>query len=241
MRMGIVVVTSQDEDNAKRYVEALGNHAKTRLITPRDVSSPARTLMEGAGGLLLTGDWDIDPSLYGESVDDEARLKLAKELDQLELGVLRYALEQDIPVLALCRGMQLLNVALGGKLIQDIAGHRSVPTEDGLDPARHQIYVAPGSKLAATLGLGGFFRVNSVHHQGLREAQKAPRLLASAYSVEDGIIEGLESPDHRWVLGVQCRPERQDEVPTAFANLFYVLERRAEAQDISDQQRSESW
>jgi len=148
MSMGIVAVTSKDEDNAKRYVEALGNHAKTRLITPRDMSSPARTLMEGAGGLLLTGGWDIDPSVYGGSVEDEAGLKLAKELDQLELGVLRYALEQDIPVLAICRGMQLLNVALGGKLIQDIAGHGLVQTEG--NPAQHQIYVSPGSKKNAT-------------------------------------------------------------------------------------------
>ena len=95
--------------------------------------------------------------------------------------------------------------------------------------AHHSIFLSPGSKLAAILGMGGFFRVNSLHHQGLREAQKAPRLLASAYCVEDGIIEGLESPDHRWVVGVQCHPERHDEVPKAFVNLFTAFVERAEA------------
>ena len=92
----------------------------------------------------------------------------------------------------------------------------------------HPIYLSPGSKLAAMLGTGGFFRVNSLHHQGLREAQKSPRLLASAYSLEDVVIEGLESPKHSWVVGVQFRPERQDEVPTVFKNLFRAFVERAE-------------
>ena len=84
----------------------------------------------------------------------------------------------------------------------------------------HQVYVSPGSKLAAVVGSGGFFRMNSRHHQGLRDAQRAPALLASAYAVEDGVIEALESPSHAWVIGVQCHPERESEVPRGFLRLF---------------------
>ena len=91
----------------------------------------------------------------------------------------------------------------------------------------HQIYLSPGSKSAAIIGMAGFFRVNSRHHQGLREAQRSPKLMTSAYGVEDGLVEGLESPNHRWVIGLQCHPERQDEVPRIFANLFEAFGERA--------------
>ncbi len=184
--------------------------------------------MEGVGGLLLAGGPDIDPSIYGETKEPGVQLELCQELDSLEFGLLRYALEQDMPILAICRGMQLLNVAFGGKLLQDIPGHLHLTEEGCREPVRHFIYLSPGSKLAAILGMGGFFRVNGLHHQGLREAQKSPRLLASAYSLDDAIIEALESPEHSWVVGVQCQPERQDEVPPAFKNLFLAFAERAE-------------
>jgi putative glutamine amidotransferase len=133
-----------------------------------------------------------------------------------------------MPVLAICRGMQLLNVAFGGKLIQDLPGHRPRPQDEQRIPVKHVIYLAPGAKAAAIIGSAGFFRVNSWHHQGLREAQRSPRLMSTAYSVDDGLIEGLESPEHSWVIGLQCHPERQDEVPRAFANLFAAFLDRAE-------------
>ena len=125
----------------------------------------------------------------------------------------------DMPVLAICRGMQLLNVAFGGRLIQDLPGHRSDGQSGNGEPATHQIYVAPGAKSAAIIGSAGFFKVNSYHHQGLTEAQRAPRLMSTAYSVEDGLVEGLESPEHSWVIGFQCHPERKDEVPRALRQL----------------------
>ena len=198
----------------------------TRVVGPEELSSSPDSLLEAVGGLLLTGGPDdIDSPIYG----DEAGREPSSELDKMELGLLRCALGLDMPVLGICRGMQLLNVAFGGGLLQDIPGHKMELKDGHWASSHHSIYLSPGSKLAAILGMGGFFRVNSSHRQGLREAQKAPRLLASAYCVEDGIIEGLESPDHRWVVGVQCHPERQDEVPKAFANLFVAFAERAEA------------
>jgi putative glutamine amidotransferase len=185
--------------------------------------------MDDAGALLLTGGPDIDPSFYGESVRPDAGVEIHRDLDDLEFRFLDYALERDMPVLAICRGMQLLNVAFGGKLIQDLPDHRAEQKDGRWVPKSHLIYLAPGAKAAAVIGSAGFFKVNSLHHQGLKEAQRAPRLMATAFSVDDGLVEGLESPEHSWVIGMQCHPERQDEVPRSFANLFKGLQERSEA------------
>ena len=226
-RMPVVAITSVSVRNARRYVRAMESAgATTRVLLPESHAGlTTAELMKGVGGLLLSGGPDVHPERYGHEPDPQAGLKVCPELDELEFRVLEYALSADMPVLALCRGMQLLNVAFGGRLIQDLPGHRR--DGDG-DPATHQIYVAPGAKSAAIIGSAGFFRVNSYHHQGLAEAQRAPRLMSTAYSVEDGLVEGLESPEHSWVIGFQCHPERQDEVPRTFANLFAGLRDRAE-------------
>lgn len=236
-----VVITSADSRNTHYYIQALGPiGADARLLFPADAGArPTEELMEGVGGLLLPGGPDVDPALYGATSDPDAGLAVNRSLDDLELRLLKYALDHDMPVLAICRGMQLLNVAFGGRLIQDLPGHRAVPpivppSQGGIqgghgrgESKMHQIYLSPGSKSAAVIGTAGFFRVNSRHHQGLREAQRAPRLMTTAYGVEDGLIEGLESPEHSWAIGLQCHPERQDEVPRLFANLFAAFGERA--------------
>ncbi|MFQ5860709.1 MAG: gamma-glutamyl-gamma-aminobutyrate hydrolase family protein [Dehalococcoidia bacterium] len=222
-----IAVTSHTERNARQYIEAvepLG--AQVRLLTPRK-GPPAPALLDGVGGLMLTGGPDIHPSYYGEVPVPEAELELAPALDELDFALLRLALERDMPVLAICRGMQVLNVAMGGRLIQDLAGHKPERRDGRWLSAYHSIYLAPGSRLAAVLGSGGFVKVNSQHHQGLREAQRAPGLLTSAYALEDGLVEGIESPQHTWVIGVQCHPERQEELPKAFQRLFTALVERA--------------
>ena len=229
--MVTVAITSVDPRNAHRYVqvmEPLG--AEIRLLLPDDAGSrPTEVLMEGVGGLLLPGGPDIDPLLYGASPDPTAGLDVCRPLDDLDLRLLNYALEQDMPVLAICRGMQVMNVAFGGQLIQDLPGHRAEQQDGKWVSKIHLTYLSPGSKAAAVIGSAGFFRLNSRHHQGLREAQRSPRLMATAYDVEDGLVEGLESPEHSWVIGLQCHPERQDEVPRIFANLFAAFSERAEA------------
>jgi putative glutamine amidotransferase len=238
--MVTVAVTSTGLRNARPYTQVLKSlGAQVQLLTPKD-NRPSEALMEGVGALLLPGGPDIDPVLYGAVPAPQAGLKVCRPLDDLELRLLRYALDHDMPVLAICRGMQLLNVAFGGRLIQDLPGHRAEPptvppSQGGIQEGHgrcasenHLIYLSPGSKSAAILGTGGFLRVNSRHHQGLREAQRSPRLMTSAYGVADGLVEGLESPEHSWVIGFQCHPERQDEVPRVFANLFAAFHDRAE-------------
>ena len=229
--MAVIALTSVDLRNALPYLHAtepLG--FDVRLLMPEDSGSvPTETLMEGVGGLLLSGGPDVDPEFYGATPDPNAGLYMSKPLDDLEFRLLEHALQRDMPVLAICRGMQVLNVAFGGQLIQDLPGHRAVREGDRWVSESHQIYLAPGAKAAPIIGSAGFFRVNSRHHQGVREPQKSPRLMATAYSVEDGYIEGLESPEHSWVIGLQCHPERQDEVPASFANLFKAFKDRAES------------
>ena len=223
-----VAITSVDLRNSRRYVEIMETlGAEITLLTPPD-DRAVHEILEDVGGLMLTGGPDVDPELYGAEADAEADLELCRPLDDLELRLLDYALDHDMPVLAICRGMQLLNVAFGGQLIQDLPGHKAVRDDGKWQPEKHLIYMAPGAKAAAIVGSAGFFRVNSLHHQGLREAQRSPKLMTSAYSVEDGLIEGLESPNHSWVIGLQCHPERQDEVPRSFANLFAGFYERAE-------------
>jgi putative glutamine amidotransferase len=229
--MAIVALTSVTARNARRYLEVMEPlGVEVRLLLPGNAgSSPTEVLMEGVGGLLLPGGPDVNPTLYGATPDPTAGLTVCRPLDDLELRLLGYAIDRDMPVLAICRGMQLLNVAFGGQLIQDLPHHRAEAEDEQGVSKFHLIYLAPGAKAAAVIGAAGFFRVNSMHHQGLREAQRSPRLMTTAYSVEDGIIEGLESPEHSWVISVQCHPERQDEVPRLFANLFAGLSERAVA------------
>ena len=198
------------------------------MVTPEDISVSAESVLSDLGGLLITGGPDTDPLIDGGEPDSETGLNLSTEMDTLERGLLQYALDHDMPVLAICRGMQRVNLVFGGSLLQDIPAHREELNDGRWVPVHHSIYLSPGSKLAAILGMGGFFKVNSLHHQGLREAQKSPRLLASAYSPDDAIIEGLESPEHSWVLGVQCHPELSDQVPKVFSNLFAAFVERAE-------------
>ena len=229
--MALVVTTSADARNASRYIQAIEPlGAEVRLLTPgADGNKPAEVLMDGVGGLLLPGGPDVDPQLYGEAADPNAGLETSHVLDELDLRLLDWALARDMSVLAICRGMQLLNVALGGRLIQDLPDHRAERSDGRWTSKMHSIYLSPGSKAAAIIGVAGFFRVNSRHHQGLKEAQRSHRLMTTAYSPDDGIIEGLESPEHSWVVGLQCHPECQDEVPRQFANLFAAFQERAES------------
>ena len=232
--MTVIAIASSGPRNARRYIEVmelLG--AEMRLLTPeKDGRRSTADLMGGVSGLMLPGGPDVDPALYFQEPEPSAGLEVNRPLDDLDLRLLNHALEHDLPILAICRGMQLLNVACGGQLIQDLPGHRNPPEDRNEDGSRevmsHQVYLSPGSKAAAVIGMAGIFKVNSLHHQGLYEAQRSPSLMTTAYSVEDGLIEGLESPEHSWVIGLQCHPERQKEVPGIFANLFAAFHERAE-------------
>ena len=211
-----------------------------RLLLPGAWDDDPQAL-DGVDGLMLTGGSDIDPSCYGQEADPHAGVESRPERDRMELALLGEALARDMPVLGICRGMQVLNVGFGGSLIQDLPNHRApAPGADGHPALRHSVYVSPGSKLGAIVGAGGFYKTNSLHHQGLKEPQRAPALLASSYSMDDGVIEGLESPAHSWVIGVQCHPEREEEVAKGFLRLFDgLLDRAARAAIVQEQREGD--
>jgi putative glutamine amidotransferase len=218
----VIAITADSEAEAEPYADAVRRHGGVpRLVLPGGVPSleEAREL----GGMLVSGGADIHPARYGEGPLPGEDAEYFPERDEVELPLLAAALVLDMPVLGICRGMQALNVAMGGGLVRDLPGHSASEVDGEEAAAYHHIYIAPGSKMAAIVGSGGFVRVNSLHHQGVIEAKKSPRLLASAYSVEDGVIEALESPDHDWVIGVQFHPERRMEVPPQFDRLFWGL------------------
>jgi gamma-glutamyl-gamma-aminobutyrate hydrolase PuuD len=214
--MIIVVLTPDDGGNSQVDLESLksdGVDFTTVGMAPG--VDDAEDTLNRAGGLFVGGD--------GSNTSSASPNWHAKDLE-----VVRKALKLDMPVLATGYGMLLLNQAFGGKPAIPVTDHGSNNRGNGEKSASHSIYLSPGSKSAATLGLGGFFKVNSSHIEGLFDLQRAPRLLASAYSVEDGVVEGLESPEHSWVIGFQANIERQAESPRAFNNIFLAFFERAE-------------
>lgn len=174
-------------------------------LEPIDCSS-AGVGLGNCAGLLLTGGVDVDPTLYGEQPHPETGAS-NRPRDDFELALLREALDRDLPVLAICRGHQLLNVAFGGSLLQHIESDAHVEDEARLS-AQHDAALIAGTRLHAIYGTEDI-RVNSRHHQAVTPDRAAPGLTVSA-TTPDGLVEGLESPDHAWVVGVQWHPERPD-------------------------------
>jgi putative glutamine amidotransferase len=182
--------------------------ARARIL---EVSESPRGVLQTLDGVLLTGGGDVDPAFYGEdrheSVEDAEPGR-----DEFELDLARRAMEQDVPLLAICRGAQVLNVAAGGTLVQDIP--TAVTTDlthsltDPTDCVAHDIKVEADSRLHGALGetvsASCACRVNSRHHQSVGKLGR--RLKASA-TAPDGVIEGIEAPDASFCLGVQWHPE----------------------------------
>jgi len=164
-------------------------------------------------GLILAGGTDIDPSAYGARRHPETRIT-SPERDRFELALARRAIERDLPLLGVCRGMQLLNVACGGTLDQhvpDSRGHHDHRRTSGtFDGADHDVRLAPGS-LAARSARETVHPTKSHHHQGVDRVGDG--LAVTGWAVLDELPEALELPDRRYVLGVQWHPEADDGSP----------------------------
>jgi len=162
-------------------------------------------------GLLLLGGTDVDPALYGEERHPTTEIAAAPR-DAYEIALVKAAIARDLPIFAICRGIQLLNVALGGSLVQDIPTQvlQHLDHHPGGAPSMigHYVEVTPGTTLAALLDgeleRDGFCAVNSRHHQALKKV--ADDLKVTASSV-DGVIEGVERPASRFCVAVQWHPE----------------------------------
>jgi len=176
------------------------------LHTALDAS--AGELIASLDALLLSGGPDVLPERYGATRAPETDQGDAAR-DALEFALLDAALARDLPVLAICRGQQVLNVALGGALIQHIAGDTHRALDEGRGDSRwHDVTVEPSSMLASLVDTSRV-RTNSRHHQAVADEALGRSLVITARA-DDGIIEGLELPNRRWVLAVQWHPERAE-------------------------------
>ena len=190
------------------YMDSLeGVAGRCRLIE-------GKKLPQEADGLLLMGGVDVNPKLYGAKRDERTQPS-QNDRDEHEMGLLEDALERDVPVLAICRGFQLLNVAMGGSLLQNIDDESHRARND--DSAWHEVTVSDqASRLAGAYKGEDKLRVNSRHHQGVTEPLMADGLRCVASS-HDSYVEAFESAEHRWTVGVQWHPERPEMRPGAAA------------------------
>jgi putative glutamine amidotransferase len=204
------------EDYVRSVEQAGGVPVVLPPVRPGDV--PA--LLDRLDGILLSGGVDVDPALYGQA--PHAKLgRVNRRRDDFELELTREALRRDQPILAICRGHQVLNVATGGTLVQDIPSLVGGAMEhDAPGPRRrrsHPVEITASSRLHEILGEGTVF-VNSLHHQAVDRIGEG--LVVSARSPEDGIVEGLEMPGRRFVVAVQWHPESFWTGPDSFQTLF---------------------
>jgi putative glutamine amidotransferase len=206
MKPVIGITRCSKPDDYVASVESAGG--RSRIL---DVSDSPRKVLNEIHGLLLTGGGDVDPAFYGEdrhqSVDDAEPGR-----DEFEIDLARRAMDSGLPILGICRGAQVLNVAAGGTLVQDIPSAVTSELRHSVtqpkDEIAHDVTVLPGSRLRGVLGdavaTGGTCRVNSRHHQSVG---RVGRDLQPSATAEDGVVEAIEKPGAGFCIGVQWHPE----------------------------------
>lgn len=234
-RIGIVGrPTKKGNQRLQAYIEALESVAlrplSVRLLGEgEDLDAVARQL----DGLLLPGGGDVHPRHYGEDLH-EMTVPVPANQDDTELRLARWALEHDLPILAICRGIQVLNVAAGGTLYQHLPAQRPGEIEHHRpggwakkDELAHPVTLEPGSRLAALLGASEAL-VNTRHHQAVKDLGEGLRAVAwYNRGQRDEVIEGIEMPARRFVVGVQWHPENLLQVAPAMRGLFLAFARAA--------------
>ena len=189
------------------YLHAIERAGGRALLVPPSEEAIDETL-DALDGVVFSGGADLDPQLYGQEVHPETKGVVA-ERDRGELALLQAALARDMPVLAVCRGVQVLNVALGGDLVQhlpEVVGHENHKHTPG-EYADHDVTVEPDTRLGSLIGDRA--PVKSHHHQGLGRLGEGLRESARA---EDGTLEALEDPSRRFALGVLWHPEAGEDM-----------------------------
>lgn len=206
MKPTIGITSCNRLDDYVASVEQAGGQARVL-----ETSQSPRALIAELDGLLLTGGGDVDPALYGEARHPAVH-DAEPGRDEFEIDLARRAMDAGLPTLAICRGAQVLNVAAGGSLVQDIpsAVASDLPHQVNIpkDAIAHSVTVSPGSRLADALGAAidprKLCRVNSRHHQSVG---RLGRGLVATASAPDGIVEAIELPDAGFCVGVQWHPE----------------------------------
>lgn len=207
--------------NNRSYINAVERAGGVPILIPilNDLSG-LQALLPRLDGLLLSGGIDVDPRNYQE----EPHPLLGETnpmLDELELALAQWAMKEDVPTLGICRGMQVLNVARGGSLYQDLSaqypGSLRHPNWDlPRNKMIHRVFVEPGSRLEKILGTREIY-VNSLHHQAAKNPGMGVEITGRA---DDGVAEMLEVQEHRFMMAVQCHPEEIYTDEPAWARLF---------------------
>lgn len=213
------------------YLESV-KRAGGEPIVLKNSDHPADVLAR-IDGLLLTGGADVDPALYGQHPHERTEIDAVR--DRFEVPLARAALTAEAPLLAICRGVQVLNVAAGGTLVQDLPSQTPSGLQHSIDVPKnhvaHTVRIEPGTRLAAVIGAAAPIdacAVNSRHHQAVDVV--APQFVVSAVS-PDGVIEAIESPSAPYCLGVQWHPEnfwRTGEFDGLFRSFVAAAAQRAE-------------
>ncbi len=210
--------------NNRTYIHAVERAGGVPILIPIfDDLDELYTLLPRLDGLLLSGGIDIAPSNYGEE-PHPLLTDTNPKLDELELAMAHWAFDKNIPTLGICRGMQMLNVALGGSLYQDLGTlYPNSLRHPNWDLPRktivHSVRIDAGSRMEQILGMREM-RANSLHHQAVHKPGNGVRITGCA---EDGVPELIEVPGHRFMLGAQCHPEEIYEDEPAWARLFVAF------------------
>ncbi len=198
----------KQEENVRvpcEYIDTVRRAGGMPVLLPAGEEN-IQGLLSAVDGLLLLGGGDISPGLHGGE-SHEAIYETDEERDRFEISLVLGAVKSGLPVLGICRGIQILNVALGGTLhahLPDVVGETVKHKPEPSSAILHELSVTPGSQLADVMG-ELVFSANSDHHQAIREL--APGLSAVA-EAPDGVIEAVEMPNHPWLIAVQWHPER---------------------------------
>jgi putative glutamine amidotransferase len=202
------------------YVRSVEQADAIPVVLAPCLPGDAAPLLDRLDGLLLSGGVDVDPALFDEPPHSKLR-RVDRRRDDLEMALVREAVRRDLPILAICRGIQVLNVATGGTLIQDlpsdVAGGERHDCPEPRSRRVHRIEIEPGTRLQDILG-EVTISVNSFHHQAV--SRVGDGLTVSARCDADGVIEGLELPGRRFVIGVQWHPETFWDHSDSFQSLF---------------------
>jgi len=203
------------------YIDSVAAAGGTPLLLP-NVPGIVSEVMPLLAGLILIGGPDVTPSVYTRESVHPKTYGLHPIREQVEFGLVQAALEHEVPILGICRGIQVLNVVLGGTLIQDIPDQWPGALRHDTDHSeaiRHQVTIEPASRLAQIVG-GTAIDTNSYHHQAIKEV--APGLIITARA-PDGVIEAIEGRDRPFVVGVQWHPELLAAEEATHAALFRAL------------------
>jgi len=235
-------VTAGKRDRAfayTTYVDSIRRAGAVAVVIPPQPEN-ARELVESLDGILLAGGDDCDPAVYGEEKHPSVEPMDARRQEG-DLILARTARERGIPTLGICLGVQVMNVAAGGTLIQDIDSQMETEIEHVSEPedrARHDVLIEDDTRLASILGGTVEINVNSSHHQAINRIGEGLRVTAHA---PDGIVEGLEDPRHPFYVGVQWHPEdmpREESASKIFRAFVEAARKYAESRHAASTEMS---